>query len=290
MAVGMDFVWGIQTRVAVLTALSILSAVPRARAKILPNPGVYPGEAFYAVRLLWSGPLFQDSKATTQQATETQKSPLTDDASPSGSVPIVAYDHGQLTIVAENARLSDILSALHSVMGAEIDLPAGASDERIWARLGPGPARKVLSDLLSNTDLNYVIQGSSSDVHGIQSVMLTSRTDAGPGKPGISAGGSEAMESLRLPGISSGASETSEQEVPVSQDPAVAVDATATPPSTMASEPLPPVAGAQSSAANSIPNPSRPASMTADQIAQQLTNMYEQRKQIQQSQIGSAPN
>src|SRR5712692_8538299 len=47
----------------------------------------------------------------------------------------VTYEAGQLTILAENSRLSDILSSLRACMGADIDLPAGASGELIWARV-----------------------------------------------------------------------------------------------------------------------------------------------------------
>src|ERR1700674_5832981 len=75
----------------------------------------------------------------------------------------VSYEDGQLTIVAENSKLGDILAAVSERMGADIAIPASASDERIWVRRGPGPARRVLAALLGGTDLDYIIQASETD-------------------------------------------------------------------------------------------------------------------------------
>ena len=125
--------------------------------------------------------------------------------------PKVTYHDGQLTILAENSLLSDILSALHTAMGAEIDLPASASSERIWVQLGPGPARKVLGELLSGTDLNFVIQGSVTDADGIQSVMLTPHSPAGPGNPGTSSEPQERMANRQPAGGNSAPAEAAQQ-------------------------------------------------------------------------------
>ncbi len=92
--------------------------------------------------------------------------------------PHVSFDGKQLTIMADNATLSDILAAVRACMGADIDIPASASHERMAARLGPGPAREVLSSLLGWTDFNYIIQASDTDSEGIQTVVLTRRQNA----------------------------------------------------------------------------------------------------------------
>jgi len=47
----------------------------------------------------------------------------------------------------------------------------------MFADLGPGPTSQVLQLLLSSTDLDYVIQISSSDSSKIQAVLLTARVD-----------------------------------------------------------------------------------------------------------------
>ena len=303
-ALDMNYLLGIQIRGAILTAILISGAVPVVRAEMLP--GTIPNglSAFQAVALHPSALSLQDSQAGTQSSSGTHGRTPSVNSGNAGSAPIVAYENGLLTIVAENVPLSDVMTALHNVMGTEIELPAGASDDRVWARLGPGPARKVLSDLLSNTDLNYIIQGSASDADGIQSVALTAHTvDVTPGQVGVSNPSAGRMDSRRQPRTDFAATETPDQEVPASQEPAVpavvppapavpAVAAELTPPSSspVAVEPPSVSATAQSSVSDSFAHPGPPASLTQEQMSLQLMNMYQQRKQLQQSQAGSTPN
>ena len=89
--------------------------------------------------------------------------------------PQVAYSAGQLTIVAHNSTLGDILRAVHAQTGAELDIPANAN-ERVVAALGPGPARDVLATLLNGTHFNYVMLGSPSNPTSVQRVVLTAKT------------------------------------------------------------------------------------------------------------------
>jgi len=89
--------------------------------------------------------------------------------------PKVTCDGGQLTISAQNSTLGAVLNAIRGCTGAEIDVPAEASGERLFAELGPGPVRAVLSDLLSSTDFNFVIKASPSDPQKVQMVLLNPR-------------------------------------------------------------------------------------------------------------------
>ena len=43
----------------------------------------------------------------------------------------VTYSNGQLTILAQNATLSQVLRSVQSLTGASIDMPAGTSNERV---------------------------------------------------------------------------------------------------------------------------------------------------------------
>jgi hypothetical protein len=90
-------------------------------------------------------------------------------------VPQVSWDGNLLTINSDNSTLGDILAAIRRLTGADLDIPAKGSSERIAARLGPGPAREIISTLLSWTDFDYVIQASDTDAAGIRSVLLTPR-------------------------------------------------------------------------------------------------------------------
>jgi hypothetical protein len=89
--------------------------------------------------------------------------------------PRVSFEDGQLSINANNSSLSDILMAVRAVTGADVDLPGGVSGERVTAQLGPGPARRVLSDLLGWSNYDYIIQGSDTDPLAIHSVILMVR-------------------------------------------------------------------------------------------------------------------
>ncbi len=73
--------------------------------------------------------------------------------------PQVSYQNGLLTIVAPNSTLGDILRAVRKQTAADIDVPASAS-ERVVTRLGPGPAREVMAELLNGSRFNYILLGS----------------------------------------------------------------------------------------------------------------------------------
>lgn len=98
--------------------------------------------------------------------------------------PQVSFQNGQLTIVAPNSSLGDILRAVRKQTGAEIEIPPDAS-ERVVTHLGPGPARDVVADLLNGSRFNYVLVGSPEDAAALTRVVLVAKsgTDA-PAKPG----------------------------------------------------------------------------------------------------------
>jgi hypothetical protein len=107
--------------------------------------------------------------------------------------PQVSYENGQLTIVAPNSTLGDILKALRKQTGADIDVPD--AKERVVTHLGPGPARDVIADLLNGSRFNYVMLGSPSDGNALTRVMLVAKT--GPDNPVAQASG---QPSPRRPG------------------------------------------------------------------------------------------
>ena len=88
--------------------------------------------------------------------------------------PQVSYQNSQLTIVAPNSTLADILRAVKKQTGAEIDVPA--APERVVTHLGPGPAREVLAELLNGSRFNYVLLGSSVDNAALARVVLVVKT------------------------------------------------------------------------------------------------------------------
>jgi len=106
--------------------------------------------------------------------------------------PQVSYDHGQLTILAPNSTLGDILRLVRKQTGADIDIPPGAT-ERVVTQLGPAPAASVVSELLNGSHFNYVLLGSPSNSEQLTRVVLVPKTgpdnvgtvaSSQPGQPG----------------------------------------------------------------------------------------------------------
>jgi hypothetical protein len=101
--------------------------------------------------------------------------------------PQVTFENGQLTIVASNSTLGDILRAVRKQTGAEIDIPD--AQDRVVTHLGPGPARAVVAELLNGSRFNYVLLGSADDANQLTRVVLVARSDNGSpsngAKPGV---------------------------------------------------------------------------------------------------------
>lgn len=88
--------------------------------------------------------------------------------------PRVTYENGQLTIVAPNSTLGDILRAVHKQTGADIDVPDAR--ERVATTIGPGPAQEVMSELLNGSRFNYILLGSPQDPTALTRVVLVARS------------------------------------------------------------------------------------------------------------------
>ena len=95
--------------------------------------------------------------------------------------PQVSYQNAQLTIVAPNSTLGDILRAVRKQTGAEIEIPVAT--ERVVTHLGPGPAREVVAELLNGSRFNYVLMGSSGNDAALTRVVLVAKT--GPDSPAL---------------------------------------------------------------------------------------------------------
>jgi|SRR5215472_1642226 len=197
--------------------------------------------------------------------------------------PRVLFEDGQLTINASNASLADVLYALRACTGADIDLPSAAGSERVTAQLGPGPARKVLSDLLTWSSFDYVIQASDSDPLSIQSVTLMIRTKSAPatvaGPPGRPAAASARPGPVVEPSVPAAAP----VDLPEVDKP---VDALPAAPAADNSAPLSPSSSSQPRPADMSPvgtAGSGGAKSPADMI-QELQQMYQQRRTLQEQQ------
>lgn len=204
---------------------------------------------------------------------------------PNGSaLPLVTYEDGQLTINANNSNLSDVLFAVHACTGADIDLPNNASSEKVTAQLGPGPARKVLSDLLGWSNFDYIIQGSDTDALGIHSVTLmvrvrstTGTTAAAPAEAAnrhtSTAPVRQAPDVTETPAPSISPEIPQAQSAPPDQPMAAAPDGVGMSPDT------------QKAMGSATGGSSNTGKSTAEMI-QELQQMYEQRRSLQGQQNG----
>jgi hypothetical protein len=226
----------------------------------------------------------QESQATPQSSPKANTAPpqpvtapvvlppssLTPPEQVHASEPQVSFDGKQLTIVANNSTLSDILAAVRASTGAEIDAPASAFGEHLAeVRLGPGPAREVLASLLSWTDFGYIIQGSDKNPLGIQSVVLVVRTKAPAG--GASSPGALASQSRNR-------AAPEPEPIPVVIPPPVNP---APPQEPAPSADVAPLGLEQPPVHQTLEAPPNPQQFrTTDQMVQELQNMYQQRLQM----------
>ena len=88
--------------------------------------------------------------------------------------PQVTFQNNQLTIVAPNSTLADILRAVRKQTGAEIEIPP--APERVVTHLGPGPARSVVAELLNGSRFNYILLGSPADDSLLARVVLVAKS------------------------------------------------------------------------------------------------------------------
>jgi hypothetical protein len=88
----------------------------------------------------------------------------------------VLFQNGLLSIKANKATFSDVLYAVQQRTGADIDIPAGAEQERVVTDIGPGPVQEVLASLLNGSNFNFLILNSPDDPQKLDKVVLTLRT------------------------------------------------------------------------------------------------------------------
>jgi hypothetical protein len=92
------------------------------------------------------------------------------------SPPQVSLQGGQLTIIARNSTMSDVLNAVRQKTGANVDMPPG-SGERVVGQFGPGAPRDVMAQLLNGSHYDYVLLGSAADPHALNKIVLMAKSN-----------------------------------------------------------------------------------------------------------------
>jgi len=100
------------------------------------------------------------------------------------AAPKVVLSDGQLSILAENSTLGDVLSAVKNLTGASVEAPPTANNERIAVNLGPGNPQQILQELLDGSKFDYLILGSPTNSSAVEKIIITSRSaGAASGSP-----------------------------------------------------------------------------------------------------------
>lgn len=118
-------------------------------------------------------------RVASTRATTPSHSPIVKAIAANAQTPVkgvrVRFATGQLEIHAHDATLSEVLFQIQKQTGAEIAIPAGTEQERVFVDAGPAPASQVLAELLNGSSLNFVVVGSESDPNVLRSVILSRR-------------------------------------------------------------------------------------------------------------------
>ena len=198
----------------------------------------------------------------------------------SAVAPQVTYQDNQLTIVAPNSTLADILRAVRKSTGADIDVPA--APERVVTRLGPGPARDVLADLLNGSRFNYVMLGAPGNDTALTRVVLVAKgpTDSTP--PNQSP--ARPFQQLGMAQTTSAPPQMPEAPAPDANDASMPEDGTAADDNT--DQQPAPDAAEQPQNADQSSNPDQPQVKTPQQMLQE---MQQRQMQLQQQQQPGQP-
>jgi hypothetical protein len=181
--------------------------------------------------------------------------------------PQVEYERGQLTIIANNSTLAEVLKAVHKQTGAEIEIPTAT--DRVVTRLGPGPAREVVAELLNGSRFNYVLLGSPEDPSTLTRVVLVAKSAVDPGSLNNNMGQPPPAQAHNaVPPALAAAADANDAEAPPEENADEAAE-------------QPPADGEQ---------PGAPADQPGVKTPQQLLQEMQQRQlQLQQQQQGQPP-
>ncbi|MBV9341666.1 MAG: hypothetical protein JO159_12360 [Acidobacteria bacterium] len=191
--------------------------------------------------------------------------------------PEVSYAGGQLTIVARNSTMADVLNAVRQKTGAAVEMPASSS-ERVVGRFGPGAPRDVMAQLLNGSHYDYVLLGSPADPAVLKKVVLMARASGPEAAPATAAAENPQPQALQgAPGVEVNQGATDENTDELQPD--------MTQPQTDEE----PQAGEQPQGEQSQPGQGQPMVKTPEQLLRELQQQQLQQQQQQQPQQPQQP-
>ena len=88
--------------------------------------------------------------------------------------PRVSYVAGQLTVVADNSMLNDVLNGIRNAAGIKME-GLGGSNDRVFGQFGPASPRVVIDSLLNGSHYDFIILSALDTPDRVQRVILSPR-------------------------------------------------------------------------------------------------------------------
>lgn len=86
--------------------------------------------------------------------------------------PNITYANGELTIVANNSSLADIVSGIERATGVRVD-GTRPDSERVFGQFGPGSPRDVLNSLFDGSRYDFILVGSLDNPADVRTIILS---------------------------------------------------------------------------------------------------------------------
>ena len=93
----------------------------------------------------------------------------------------VTWDSRGLTVVASNSSLADLLHQISVATGVQVE--GFSADQRVFGEYGPGPAREILSEILTGSGYNVLILGGRGSSPPTRIVLSARPTGPAPAAP-----------------------------------------------------------------------------------------------------------
>lgn len=196
-------------RIFLLSRLSLLRVLPGVLGlAIIGSPAIAQGKVSHPPK---HSQRTHTSRKTKEIAAKSEPAPPKTPSEIAASPAQVRLERDDLTVNANNSELSAILADVSHQSGMEVDGNAGHA--RVFGQYGPGNPRQVLTELLADTGVNFVMVGDTHTGAPRQLVLMaqsgatTPTSSAAAGSPT----GSTAGPQSERPGMSSGGPENPAQ-------------------------------------------------------------------------------
>src|SRR5690242_13890809 len=137
-----------------------------------PQPGSQPVTPAQNGRIYVGGPSpvsnAQPQQQPAQALTNSQQAPYGLALQPPNP-PNIRYANGELTIVANNSSLAEIVGGIERATGARLE-GTRPDAERVFGQFGPGSTRDVLNSLFDGSRYDFILVGSLENPTDVQTI------------------------------------------------------------------------------------------------------------------------